>query len=139
MFGQKYKVEFNRQCYLADKKVSRLGACKVSTEKEWYYSISCKYGDIAISSDRDDLYFYCKSARVARTIEREMSGKLCNCQITDIDAMIYFKLEHIKEIFKYAKPRRKKQLNDEQKSALVSNLEKYRQKKQENAPKNHSD
>ena len=136
IFGQKYRVDFDRKSYSADRKVDRYGTGKVSTDKQWYYSIPCKLGYIAISSDKDDLSFYCKSARVAKIIEKEMGRQTVDCWISDSDAMIYFKIEHITEIFKYAKPRRKRQLTEEQRLNLVSRMEKCRRKKQEITPKN---
>jgi hypothetical protein len=132
MFSKKYKVDFDKQSYAQDVKVAGADYRKVSTAKAWYYSIPCKHGDISIADDKDGLIFYCNSARIAKNIESKMTGKPVNCQITDRDAVIYFPLELIKEIFKFAKPRQKKQMTDEQKAKLASRLEQYRKNKAKN-------
>jgi hypothetical protein len=134
MFGKKYKVVFDKQRYSFDIKTTNSKPCRVSTDKCWYYSIPCKHGEISIADDKDGLIFYCTSARIAKNIENKMTGKPVNCQITDSDAVIYFPLQYIKEIFSFAKPKRKKQMNKEQKEKMLSGLERYRKKKAENEP-----
>ena len=135
MFGNRFKVNFDSMRYSADKKVESMGTCIVSTDKCWYYFIPCKYGEISLSDDRGELYFYCNSARIAKVIEESMKMQHGYCLISDVDAMIYFRLKDIEEIFLHAKPRRKRQITQQQRQKLISKLDKYRSQEKRNHPK----
>jgi hypothetical protein len=126
MFGHRLKVDYDRKRHSLDLKAIRGRPCSVSTEKPFYYSILCKYGDINIADEADGLVFYCRSARVAHRVEKEMEGRLIRCLIGDIDGMIYFQLQHIEEIFQFAQPLKKREVSEERKRQLVAQLAEYR-------------
>ena len=128
MFGKKYKVIMDKDSYFKDKAVTRAGKSKVSCDKEWYYSIQCKYGDISLSGG-DELLFYCSSARVARRLIKDQADKIIDYVMGDKDAIINFRVDNINKIFKYARPRLRRQISEEQKRKLIINLEKYRSQK----------
>lgn len=135
LFGNRFKVNFDSMRYSADKKVESMGSCKVSTDTRWYYFIPCKYGEISLSDDRDELYLHCNSARIAKLIEASMKKQHVYCLISDVDAMIYFRLKDIEEIFLHAKPRKKRQITQQQRQKMISELEKYRGQVKKNHPK----
>jgi hypothetical protein len=103
-FGRKYRVDFDQESHAQDVKTMRGRPGGVSTEKAWYYSIPCKYGDISPGNGEDGLIFYCDSVRVANRLEGEMAGKLGLCLIGELDGVIHFRAKYARELFKYARP-----------------------------------
>jgi hypothetical protein len=104
-FGKKYRVDFDQETYAQDVKTMRGRPGGVSTDRAWYYSIPCKYGDISPGNGEDGLIFYCNSYKVGNRIERDMAGKLDLCLLGDMDGVIHFKAKYADELFKYARPR----------------------------------
>ena len=129
LYGEKYKVAFDRESYYRNMEILRKGPSKVTFTKEDFYSILCKFGEIFYDGN-DDFSLYCTSVKIANKIQREMEGKVI-CEIVDDEGMIYFKFQDIKKIFRYVKPRRKRHniLTEEGKRKLLEGLKKYREEK----------
>lgn len=127
-YGKKYRVEFDKERYSCDIQVIPPDERNSSTNKAWYYSIPCKYGEIEISDESDGLMFYCTSSSIAKRINEEMKDRLELFEPADGEAVIYFREKYLEEILKYARPRRRKQLSEEQKQKLTERLRVYREK-----------
>lgn len=124
-YGISLRVGFDRERYYADRGVTRTGTGRVPVKKEYYYFIKCKYGEICVSSE-DELVFYSNSNRIILRMIRTFKKQL-NWAINTTDGgAATFKPELIKKILKIAKPRRRRQLTEEQTEALRERLEKAR-------------
>lgn len=124
-YGKKYRVEFNKDEYSKDIQITPPEERNSFTDKAWYYKILCKYGEIEIADESDGLMFYCTSANVARRMERDIGDRIDQYEPADGEAIIYFREQHLKEIMKYAKPRRRRKLSEEHKQKLISAGAKY--------------
>ena len=113
-FGKQYKIGYDPAVEVGESK-----------HDPWNYLILCKHGNIYPYSAKK-LAFYCIGSGIRKKLHKEHPDIEVYNWSDDGEAIFPFFLDQFDLIAKYAKPRRKRRLSEEQKQIQVDRLKGYR-------------
>lgn len=124
IFGKQVKVTLDVS-FKAEKIVEE----KRGSNKNWYWEIVCKRGLIYPQSLDKNTVCIQTTTRIGKKLIRLFGTKAVFKRSGDSEFEFIIPLDLVKTTFRYLKPKKRRQLTDSQKAALITRLNSFRKAK----------